>query len=299
MKVFTSKRVLVACLFLLWPGLVWADLVGTYDLSEGNMMVVEYHDQNTFRMNMGSDSYVLMNQGKAYMVSKQDGGWEAVSVESMKAMMNRMGFGQKIEQKMQNQTPPKFEDTGRTERIAGLTGKVYLVTTTDSNGTAETVEMVFGQDPRLVTLQNANIRLAEAWSNRRGRDGGPTFGEIMKRYQSHGPQGGILRYGDTMRLISLQDTELAASRFALPKVKEVAFPGGAMPSQPQAQVPPQNPVASAPPPPAPPQEDGRITKGAKRIGERAANKTEDSIGRNVDKGVQKGVDSLLKGIFGN
>jgi hypothetical protein len=294
-----TKTVFLAGILLLWPGLVWADLVGTYDLTEGDMMVVEYHDENNFRINMGSEGYVLMHQGKAYIVSKQNGEWEAMSVESMKAMMSQMGFGQQVEQTIADRTPPTFEDTGRTERHAGITGKVYRVTMKKADGTEDTAEMVFGEDPRLLTLQEANIRVAEAWQNKGRSRQGPSFGEIMKKYQSHGPGGGILRYDDGMRLVSLQETELAPSRFALPQVKEMKFPAGMMPPQGQAQIPTQNPVVATPPPPAPPQQDGRVTKGAKRIGDRAAKKTEDTIGKNVEDGVQKGVDSFIKGIFGD
>ena len=284
-------------LIMMFPGLVRADLMGTYSLREGNVMVIEYRDDNNFRINIGPDGYVLMNNGKAYMVSKQDGKWEAVSVESMKAMMDRMGFGARMQETMRDSTPPRFEDTGRTERIAGISGKVYVLTAQKPNGQTETAEVVFSQDARLQKLQQANIRLADAWGNPMQKRQGPSIGEMLKRYQEGAPAGGILRYAEEMRLISIQETELAASRFALPTVRSLNFPAG-MPPQ---QTPPSAPVITAPPssPPAKQEEEGRLSKGAKRIGDRAAKKTEDTISEKVDSGVQKGVDSLLKGIFGN
>ena len=67
---------LLATVSLIGAGMVNAeDLVATWSMKDGPLMTIELQDQDNFRMNMGKDSYILMNQGKGYMVSKEKGEW--------------------------------------------------------------------------------------------------------------------------------------------------------------------------------------------------------------------------------
>ncbi len=80
--------------------------------------------------------------------------------------------------------------------------------------------MVFGDDPRLMRLHQAKVRMTEST----GIMSGPhesSFSEFMNTYAEDGPDGAMLRYSDVMKLESVQETTLAQSRFNVPRVKEM------------------------------------------------------------------------------
>ena len=218
---------------------------------------------------MGSDSYVLVNQGKGYLVSKKDGEWLAMSMESMKKMMEMSGIQDLMtsmgEQTIQENRPPQFEKTGRVETIGGITGQVYLMSMDNDMGQSETVEIVFGDDPRLMRLHQAQARLAESSEIMSGPYEA-SFSEFMKTYAENGPGDAMLRYSDMMKLESVEEATLAQSRFHVPRVKEMNL--------------------------------GSLQKieNPKHV-ERAQRQTEEKSETDLDD-VLKGVDSLLNGLSG-
>ncbi len=283
---------LITTMALAWPGFVFADIIGSWLMKGGGQMTIEFRDQDNFRINMGSEGYALMSQGKAFMVSRSHKGeWEAISVDSMKRMMGQSGFGSRVQATRPDDLPVHFEKTNRVEQIAGITGQVYLLTTDRPSGGTETVEAVFGDDPRLVSLQEANVRFSHAWGVIGGKRDEP-FSEIMKKYKGRGPGGGMLRYGDAMRLVSLQDTQLASSRFQLPRLIQMDVPP-AMPQRPRRG---EVPVATVP---SSSEEEGRLSKSARRVGDSAAKEAEGVVTEKTRESVREGMDSFFKSIFGN
>ena len=285
---------LMATLSLIGAGRANAeDLVATWSMKDGPLMIIELQDQDNFRMNIGTDSYVLMSQGKGYMVSKEDGEWVATSMESMKKMMEMAGMRDLMakmgKKHVQNDRPPRFEKTGQEETIAGIKGQVYLVSMDNAMGKPETVEMVFGEDPRLSRLHEAQARWSES-SGMMGGRGGPSYSELIKKYAKNGPGGAMLRYADVMKLESIQEAKLANSRFNVPRVKEMDM------SQ-IRDMRRQNPERQQRTLPSIPN-DLEVEKERlrKRTEKRSAEKSETE---NMQDDVMKGVDSLLKGLFDN
>ncbi len=115
---------------------------------------------------------------------------------------------------------PQFEKTGRVETITGITGQVYLVSMDNEMGQPETVEMVFGHDPRLMSLHQAQARWTES-SGIMCETYESSFSEFMKTYAENGPNDAILRYSDVMKLESVEEATLAQNRFHVPRVKEI------------------------------------------------------------------------------
>jgi len=285
---------LMAAVSLFGVGMVNAeDLVATWSMKDGPLMTIELKDQENFRMNIGTDSYVLMSQGKGYMVSKEDGEWFATSMESMKKMMEMSGMRNLMakmgKKHVQNDRPPRFEKTGQEETIAGIKGQVYLVSMDNAAGKPETVEMVFGEDPRLLRLHQAQARWSES-SGMMDRRGGASYSELIKKYAKNGPEGAMLRYADVMKLESIQEAKLANSRFNVPRVKE-------MDMSPMRDIGIQNPDRQKRTLPSVPN-DLEVEKERlrKRMEKRSAEKSESE---NMQDDVMKGVDSLLKGLFDN
>jgi hypothetical protein len=287
---------LIATVSLFGVGITNAeDLVATWSMKDGPLMTIELQDQDNFRMNMGADSYILMSQGKGYMVSKEKGEWVATSMESMKKMMEMSGIGDLMarmgEKHVQDDRPPRFEKTGRVETLAGIKGQVYRVSMDNAMGKPETVEMVFGEDSRLVRLHQAQARWAESSGIMGGR-GGPSYSELMKKYAKNGPGGAMLRYADVMKLESIQEAKLADSRFRVPRIKEMDMGslGDIRRQSPnrQGQTRPSETIDL----------EGELQKERiRRQAERKeAEKTETELGQDD---VMEGVNSLLKGLFGN
>ncbi len=199
-------------------------LIATWSMKDAPSMTIELQDQDNFRMNMGTATYILVNQGKGYLVSKEDGEWVAMSMESMKEIMKMSGIQDLMtkmsEQPIQENHPPQFEKTGQVETVAGIKGEVYKVSTDNGRGERETVEMVFGDDPRLMRLYQAQARWTESTGIMSEPHESP-LSEFMNTYAKNGPAGAMLRYSNVMKLESLQETTLAQSRFNVPRVKEM------------------------------------------------------------------------------
>ncbi len=200
------------------------DLVATWSLKDGPPMTIELQDQDNFRMNLGTDAYLLMSQGNGFMVSKENGEWVAMSMESMKRMMEMSGIGDLMarmgEKHAQEGSAPQFQKTGEVETIAGIKGEVYKVSMDNGRGEQETVEMVFSDDARLVRLHQAQARWAESSGIMSGQDE-PSFSEFMKQYANKGPGGAMLRYADVMKLETIQEATLTTARFQVPRIKEM------------------------------------------------------------------------------
>lgn len=287
---------LMATLSLIGAGRANAeDLVATWSMKDGPLMTIELKDQDNFRMNMGADSYILMSQGKGYMVSKEDGEWVATSMEDMKKMMEMSGM-QDLMAKMgkkhvQDNRPPRFEKTGRVETIAGIKGQVYMVSMDKNMGKPETVEMVFGEDSRLIRLHQAQVRWAES-SGMMGGRGGPSYSELIKKYAKNGPGGAMLRYADLMKLESVQDAKLANSRFRVPRVKEMDL-------GPMRDMQMQNPNRQGRTQPSVTNDLEREIEKERMRRQAEAREPENNETQQKQDEIMKGVNSLLKGLFGN
>jgi len=294
------KRILavfvIATVSLFGIGIAKAeDIVATWSMKDGPLMTIELQDQDNFRMNMGEDSYILMSQGKGYMVSKEKGEWVATSMEDMKKMMEMSGIkdlmSQMARKQIQDDRPPRFEKTGRVETIAGIKGQVYQVSMDNTMGKPETVEMVFGEDSRLLRLHQAQARWAESAGMMGGR-GGPSYSELIKKYAKNGPGGAMLRYADVMKLESIKEANLASSRFRVPRVKEMDM--GPMRNRGRQHTNQQGTTQ----PPATIDLEREMEKARMR---RQAERRETGGAENqpAQDDVMEGVNSLLKGLFGN
>ena len=287
---------LIATVSLFGVGMANAeDLVATWSMKDGPLMTIELQNQDNFRMNMGEDSYILISQGKGYMVSKEKGEWVATSMESMKKMMEMSGIGDLMarmgKKHVQDDRPPRFEKTGRVETIAGIKGQVYRVSMDNAMGKPETVEMVFGEDSRLVRLHQAQARWAESSGMMSGQ-GRQSYNELIKKYARSGPGGAMLRYSDVMKLESVQEAKLPDSRFKVPRIKEMDM--GSMRNRRM-----QNPERLPSPRPAVPPDLEREIENERMRRQAESRETENNETSQEQDEIMKGVNSLLKGLFGN
>jgi hypothetical protein len=272
------------------------DLIATWSMKDGPLMTIELQDQDNFRMNMGKDAYILMSRGKGYMVSKEKGEWVATSMQAMKKMMQMSGIQDLLSSMRRkpghdDRHPPQFKKTGRVETIAGIKGQVYTLSMENAMGKQETVEMVFAQDPKLKRLHQAQVRWAELSGMMSGQ-GRQSYNGLIKKYAKNGPGGSMLRYADVMKLESVQEVQLANSRFRIPRIKEIDMgpmrERGMQDLNRQGRTPPSVPT------------DLELALERERLRRQTA--TKKAEGKEAQTGqdeVMKGMNSLLKGLFGD
>ena len=214
---------------LLVPGMVQADLRAIWAMQANNSMTMEYRNKDTFRINVGDYSYILMSEGKGYTVAKEGDEWVATSIDSIRRMMEQSGIGDLLKQPQMESHEhedliPTLTKTGRTETVAGITGEVYLLHPDKNNKKEKPLELVFSNDPRLRRIQEAHIQLSKAWGTEGHRQDG-ALTSLMQRYDQNGPGGALLRYADIMRLESLEEVDLKDSRFTVPRIAEMGSSG--------------------------------------------------------------------------
>ena len=206
------KLIFLLCLFVALPVCAQAgsDIIATYKYSDGSMVTLCTRDAQHVRMDTSPTSYMLLSGDKVYSVSRDDDGtWQAMDMDQIKSMgssfTSMFGGG--------DDTPEydvRYEKTGQTEKIAGYSGTVY-------NAVVFENDKIVGRD-EIVLCSHSNIKkLTEGWMAMASRmtNMNQSFDDSMEEAQKMG-YGGMLRYGNDMRLSSLKIKNLNSSYYQLP-----------------------------------------------------------------------------------
>lgn len=175
-----------------------------------------------------------------------------------------------------------LDNTGRSETVAGVGGKVHLLRYEDRSGKPHREELVLSADPRARELGEALQLMGTGFREILGRPEAP--GEAQMQASLNGQ--GVLRYGREFRVVSFGSTQPSPARFELPSAPQQlpslgAFGGGA-----QAEAAPASGGGGL---------LGRVLGGkAQRQQERVEGRTE----QEADAATDRAVDSLLDKAFG-
>lgn len=237
-----------------------SDVIATYKYNDGHMVTLCTRDSQHVRMDTSPTSYMLLQGNKVYAVNRDDAGnWSVMDMDSMKSMG---GFGSMFGG---GATPAeydvRYEKTGKNEKIAGYTGAVYNAVVYEDGKVVNREEIVLGNHSNLKRLTDGWMAMASRMSNMN-----EAFDDSLEEAKKMG-YGGMLRYGNAMRLSNLQVKNLNASYYALPS--------GAQ----QVQMPSQQTRQS----------DSGLGDDAKDIGQDAKDATKDEI--------KSGVRSVISDIF--
>ncbi len=204
--------------------------------TQDSNMKIEYLDRSTVRMNVsdkrGSDSYMLVRDGRAYMVSNSRGETIVMDMAQLgsmaKGMGMNMGAGDSFKQELL-----KYNRTGRSETVAGYRGDVYSLTWRDSRGT-HTDEAVLSSHQNVREFSDAWMYLAKTMANSMNQQ---IISDDSIWNFLEGEGKGVLRLGDDFRVVSIESKNINANRFVLPAAP-MQMPGmGGMGSYPfQAPV---------------------------------------------------------------
>ena len=258
---------------------------------QDSTMQVEYMDGGKLRMNVpkkeGRDSYMLLLDGKTYVVSKSGGQTMVMDMAQLGSMARGMGVdmggGDSFKQELMS-----YSKTGKSETVAGYKGSVYTLTWRDSKGT-HTADAVLSGHKNVREFSEAWMEMAEAMANSM-RQQIITDKSIWSFLEREGV--GVLRLGEDFRVVSIEPGTVDANRFVLPaepmKMPNMGAMGG-YPSQ------------------APSGESGEqqgsswgalFGQKAERQKDRQVNHAERTVDHQVDKMVDKALGGALKGIFG-
>lgn len=264
--------------------------------AQDSRIEIEYLDAGTLRMNLpekqAADSYMLMLDGKTYMVSNSAGETMVMDMAQLGSMASglgmNMGGGDSFKQEL-----VKYNKTGKSETVAGYKGKIYTMTWRDSKGT-HTADAVLSSHKNVREFSEAWMNMAEAMASSMGQKitSDKSIWSFLEREGK-----GVLRLGDDFRVVSIDSKNIDANRFVLPAAPMQIPSMGKMGGYPSnAPAGSQNQQGSA-------QQESSLWSSvlgqqADRQKDRGVNQAQRTVDHGVDKAVDKAVGGMLKGIFG-
>ena len=171
-------------------------------------------DQHSRLDSPGQPAHVIAIDGQAWGVTSVAGQPVAMDLESLSRILgpdsglDHLGPGSVVPARL-----TALEATGRTERVAGITGEVYRVSWEDNHGQARMSEAVFTDHALVREMQSALVDGMAAAIARRGNIAGPeqAYAELRHRGLA------VLRFSDAFRLESIEGSEQPGDPFMLPR----------------------------------------------------------------------------------
>src|SRR5690606_20660443 len=106
-----------------------------------------------------------------------------------------------------------IDKTGRRETVAGIEGEVWIFHYTDADGVEQSEEMVVSSDPRAAEFRDAMQDFGRSMMVTLGQDP-DAVGAMDDTLDTEGV--GMLRIGDSMKVVSISRDTVSESRFELP-----------------------------------------------------------------------------------
>lgn len=173
----------------------------------GQSMQIDWRDADTVRMNTSANDYMLVRDGKAYMVSNRGGQPMVLDWDAMRSMIGAAPVP-KTQGPVGDDALVSMEATGRTETVAGIEGEYYRITYRD-DGVEKSREVVLSDHPLAVEMTQAWFTTMQAIAGSAGGEGSIDF-EFADR------ELGMLRSGDDFRVTEISDETPPAGDFELP-----------------------------------------------------------------------------------
>jgi len=246
---------------------------------------MEYRDGGFLRMGVSNESYMLVRDEKLYMVNGTPGQEMVIDAS---AVLGAIG-GMVPEIAPTAAEVVAIDKTGRRETVAGIEGEVWIFSYTDVDGYRQSEEMVVSRDRRVAEFRDAMQDFARSMMITMGQD--PDSLDAMN--DSLNDEGvGMLRVGDSMKVVSISSDTVSVSRFDLPaaptSIPGLAdlFSGGAA-AQTDAgadAAPAQGGLFG-----------GIFSRQAERQADRQQDRAENRVQNEVDRAADTATDSVIGG----
>ena len=183
---------------------------------------IEFDGPRTLRMEgrgqQEMPGYMLLLDGKAYSVVQQDGSPMVMELGPMMKMMGAMVQSPAMQQPLSGPEEivrfVSLVDSGHSETVAGVDGRVHTLTYVDGNGQTQTETLVLSKDARARELTAAMMEMGRVMSRAAGIKPQPGGDQLAAEMSTRGQ--GLLRYGNDFTLVSLDGKTPAGARFKLP-----------------------------------------------------------------------------------
>lgn len=291
-------RSLITLVLASTPAFAWAGGKAVIEAGSGKDKVqssIEY-DGGKLRVDAvgQTEGYMVMRDGKIYSVANAGGQPMVIDMAGMGKMLG--GMAQKSVSTMDQDvaTFVSLTDTGRSETVAGISGKVHVLTYVDTDGKQVSEEIVLSKDKRLrelsESLQLMSKAMAQAFDVKLEAGTQRLEKEIMGKGQ------GVLRFGSDFRLVSISDSTPDSGRFVLPAQPQQmpnlgdllgsANSGGSVSASGSASTGGGNPLADI------------FGQKTDRQQDRVESRTNQEIDRATDEAVDSVLDKAFDKIFG-
>jgi hypothetical protein len=288
-----GRRLLAVLAILLVVGLLSrpaaADVTAVFEAGGSLPITVEYRDDNHVRMRSPDGGYIVVTDGRGYLVSGSPGQWTVFAMDDFAAMMSQAGLeAGDLGMEEENYT---LRDTGRTETIAGIQGQVHEVVMSDGWSEERVGEIVLSDHPDAREAYRGMMRIMAIMGEMAGQQG---LDAMMSSTYGIGDRA-ILRADNEWRLASVDRSSLPDSYFRLPaEPTQMPDLGAAFSGQGGAAT--QEAAAAL---------QGWLSDEATAAGRTAgdearsiADEAADEARRGVSDGVRDGVRRGVRGLFG-
>jgi hypothetical protein len=289
----------LAAMPVIMPTWAWAGGKAVIEAGSGKdrtQSTIEF-DGAKMRMDVTgqAEAYMIMRDGKIYSVSDQNGQPFVIDMAGMGKMLGGMA-----QQSMANvdQNVNEFislTDAGRNETIAGINGRVHVLTYVDDNGQRKSEEIVLAKDKRLREMSESLDLMGKTMAQIFGVK--VPDGSYRMNQEIMGKGNGILRFGSEYRLVSISGDTPSASRFNLPAQPQQMPDLGSLLSGANAGAGASGSASGSANTGANPL-GGLFGQKAERQQQRVEGRTDQEIDQATDSAVDKALDKAFDKLFG-
>lgn len=214
----TFTRTLVTAVLAATPVFAWAGGKAVIEAGSGSdrtQSSIEF-DGSLMRMDMQgqADGYMVIRDGKIYSVSQQNGQPMVMDLTGMGQMLKGMVNRSMASMDSDVNQFVSLTDAGRSETIAGIKGRVHVLTFVDDEGERRSEEVVLAKDKRLRELTDSMMLMSQTMAEAFGVEM-PEGSERMNK-EILGKGDGMLRFGSDFKVASIDGSTPSSSRFKLP-----------------------------------------------------------------------------------
>jgi hypothetical protein len=284
-------RSLIAVALATLPVFAWAGGKAVIEAGSGSDRTQSSIEFDGARMRMDvqgqAEAYMIMRDGKIYSVSSQDGQPLVIDMAGMGKMLGGMAQ-QSIASADQNVNEfVSLTDAGRNETVAGINGRVHVLTYVDDNGQRRSEEIVLAKDQRLREMSESLDLMSKTMAQIFGVK--VPDGSYRMNQEIMGKGNGVLRFGNEYRLVSISSNTPSAARFELPAQPQQMPDLGSLMSGANASGSANagaNPLG------------GLFGQKAERQQQRVEQRADQEVDQATDGAVDKALDKAFEKLFG-
>lgn len=209
-----SIKLLALSLSLMLSTFAFASGSAKISLGNNETMQLDWLSNGAIRMSTQADnaSYLIVRDNQTYAVSHEGGEVRVFDLSSMFKMLGSVAKDMSpinLEQELDaNWDINNYENTGKTETIAGIKGEVYQVKFNNKNNKTETETLVLTNNPIVVEMTQTYFNIFKAMTS---LEKNSSLNQLFP-----GDKKGLLRVGNHFKVMNISNTAPSEKRFELP-----------------------------------------------------------------------------------